>query len=341
MVLPQAAIFGLKGHTLSEEEKRFFSQTNPLGFILFARNCESPQQLKALTKSLSELLGRSDVPILIDQEGGRVSRLKQPHWRHPPPARLFADYVASSSLQQAGNAVYANTRMIAHELHELGITVDCAPLADIPVADAHDIIGDRAFGTEPEQVAYLAGEMAKGLLDGGVLPVLKHIPGHGRARADSHEELPAVHEPLEVLQKIDFVPFKLLNHIPMGMTAHILYTAIDAELPATLSPRVMRVIREDIGFDGLLMSDDLSMKALGGTFGDRTKLSIKAGCDIVLHCNGNMDEMQAIAAELKPLGETANKRFRNAWAQLKKPTSFDYAKAEILISDIQKTKLIA
>lgn len=334
VITPKAAIFGLKGTSLLEEEKRFFAAQNPLGFILFARNCDTPQQLRALTTELRELLGRNDVPILIDQEGGRVARLKPPHWRKAPAAKLFADH-AATSLTQAEDAVYANTRLIAKELHELGINVDCAPLADVPVADAHDIIGDRAFGTEPEQVTALAAAMARGLLDGGVLPVLKHIPGHGRARADSHEELPAVHETLEVLSKTDFVPFRKLAHIPLGMTAHILFTAIDDKLPATLSPKVMGIIRKDIGFDGLIMSDDLSMKALGGTFGDRTELSLKAGCDIVLHCNGDMGEMQQIAAKLPPLDANGQQRFAKAWKQLKAPATFDYDAAETMIAALE------
>lgn len=332
MSVRKAAIFGLAGQRLNDEEKRFFSRANPLGFILFGRNCESPQQLRALTDSLRELMGREDVPILIDQEGGRVSRLKGPHWRHPPAAKLFADFAASASIGKACDAVYANTRLIARELNAAGITVDCAPLADVPVMDAHDIIGDRAFGAEPQQVAKLADAMAKGLMEGGVLPVLKHIPGHGRARADSHEELPVVNEPLDVLRKTDFVPFRLLSHIPMGMTAHILYTAIDDKLPATLSPKVMQLVRGEIGFDGFLMSDDLSMKALGGSFGERTRQSLIAGCDIVLHCNGKMEEMSAILEALTPLSDKAQERFGRAWSKLRKPAEFDYAMAEALVA---------
>jgi beta-N-acetylhexosaminidase len=331
----KAAIFGLNGLTLSDEEKRFFVAQNPLGFILFARNCESPEQLRGLTRSLLNIVERTDVPILIDQEGGRVSRLKPPHWRKPPPAKIFADYATATSIREAAAAIYANTRLIARELHALGITVDCAPLADVPVVDAHDIIGDRAFGTEPQQVAELAGAMAQGLLDGGVLPVLKHIPGHGRARADSHEELPTVHESLEVLRKTDFVPFKALAHLPMGMTAHILYTAIDAEHPATLSPSVIRIVREEIGFNGLLMSDDLSMKALRGSFAERTQQSLAAGCDVVLHCNGDMSEMQSIAEALPALSPKADARFVQAWAQLKKPTSFAYETAEASLAQFE------
>lgn len=328
MALPSAAFFGIKGHTLTDEEKQFFARVKPLGFILFARNCDSPAQVTALTRSLREVLQREDVPILIDQEGGRVSRLKPPHWRKPPAAQVFAEQVARVSMEAAKLSVYANARLIARELHTLGITVDCAPLADVPVKDAHDIIGDRAFGETPEQVAVLAGAMAAGLLDGGVLPVLKHIPGHGRARSDSHEELPVVNATLAELRATDFVPFKLLCDIPLGMTAHILYTAIDAELPATLSPKVIGLMRNELGFDGLLMSDDLSMKALKGDFAERTRKTLEAGCDVVLHCNGEMEEMQAIAEALTPLSDLAQQRFADAWAQLLPPQEYDYAAAE-------------
>lgn len=319
----RAAILGLKSTVLSDEEKRFFSCVNPLGFILFARNCESPAQVKTLTESLKTILCREDVPILIDQEGGRVARLKPPHWRKAPPAALFDDYAKTVSQNAAAELVYDNSRLIAEELYALGINVDCAPLADVPVKDAHDIIGDRAFGTTPEQVAALAESMAKGLLDGGVLPVLKHIPGHGRARADSHEELPAVHESLDVLRRTDFVPFKILNWLPMGMTAHILYTAIDNQRPATLSPKVIKLIRDEIGFNGLLMSDDLSMKALKGSFEERTQQSLHAGCDVVLHCNGDMAEMSAISEKLPDLDGQALQRFAHAWGQLRQPRPFN------------------
>lgn len=328
---PKAGIFGLEGLTLTEEEKRFFSQVNPLGFILFARNCDSPQQVKQLTHDLRELLQREDVLILIDQEGGRVARLKPPHWRKSPPAAFFAR-IADSSIAAAKAAVYANARLIARELYELGINVDCAPLADVPVKNAHDIIGGRAYGDDPHQVSILAAAMASGLMDGGVLPVLKHIPGHGRARADSHEQLPVVSEPLEVLQRSDFVPFKALSFLPLGMTAHILYTALDPDNTATLSHKAISYIRSEIGFDGMLMSDDLSMKALKGSFSELTERTLRAGCDLILHCNGKMDEMQQVASVLTPLSEPAELRFERALAQLKIPAEYDYTTAEKLAS---------
>jgi beta-N-acetylhexosaminidase len=329
-MMPASGIFGIAGTGLSEEEKRFFQKMDPLGFILFARNCESPEQVKRLTRSLRELLQRENVLILIDQEGGRVARLKPPHWRKTPAAGVFAG-MAGGSLASARDAVYANARLIARELFDLGINVNCAPLADVPVKGAHDIIGDRAYGDDPRQVSVLAGAMAEGLQDGGVLPVLKHIPGHGRARSDSHEKLPVVDEPLSGLEKSDFIPFIALNRLALGMTAHILYTAIDPERPATLSPKVIDIIRGKIGFDGLLMSDDLSMKALTGSFGDLATQTIAAGCDAVLHCNGKMDEMRRIADALPPLGGKAALRFERALGQLKAPADYNYKNAEALL----------
>jgi beta-N-acetylhexosaminidase len=332
MTILKSAIFGLSGLTLTDEEKNFFSKVNPIGFILFARNCDSPEQVKALTKSLSELM-QANVLILIDQEGGRVARLKPPHWRKTPPASVF-DAIAVQSLADGKRAVYANARLIARELYALGINVDCAPLADVPIEGAHDIIGDRAYGDDPHQVSILADAMARGLLDGGVLPVLKHIPGHGRAGADSHEALPVVHESLDILRKSDFIPFKALAGLPLGMTAHVLYTAIDPDFPATLSSKVLDLIRNEIGFDGLLMSDDLSMKALNGELASLTTQSLSAGCDIILHCNGKMEEMQAIAETLMPLKGKAEQRFFKAQSQLILPKPFNYDEAEYQINSI-------
>lgn len=332
MIAPsiKAGIFGLEGLTLSSEEKRFFHELNPLGFILFARNCDTPKQVKALVKSLRSLHKRQDVLILIDQEGGRVARLRPPEWRKTPAAGVFAN-IADSSIAAAKAAVYANARLIARDLYKLGINVDCAPVADVPVKDAHDIIGDRAYGDDAHQISILAAKMANGLLDGGVLPVLKHIPGHGRAKADSHKSLPVVHEDIATLEKSDFVPFKALSHIPLGMTAHILYTALDARLPATLSPTAIHFIRKDLGFNGLLMSDDISMKALKGTLTDLTRQSLEAGCDVVLHCNGKMEEMQAVAKALIPLEGKAERRFERALSKLIKPRKYNYALAEKLV----------
>lgn len=293
-----SAILGIAGTRLTADEKSFFREINPYGFILFTRNCESPDQVRALVDELMEIDGsRHRLPILIDQEGGRVARLKPPCWPAFPTARALADAKGDSA-----RASYLNARLIAEELRALNITVNCAPLADIPVADAHDIIGDRAYGDNAQAVITHARAMANGLMDGGIVPVLKHIPGHGRARADSHLELPVVHTSLAELQATDFVPFAALNDLPMGMTAHVLYTALDDQRMATVSPRAIATIRDEIGFDGLLMTDDLSMKAMEGDFTQRTKDALAAGCDVVLHCNGDMAEMKAIAEGLQPLG---------------------------------------
>ena len=321
-----AVIYGLKGHQISPEERRFFAESNPYGFILFARNCGSPAQLRALTQELRQCVGRALLPILIDQEGGRVARLRPPHWPSYPPAAVF-DALYQRSPEEAKAAVYLNARLIAEDLASLGITVDCAPLADLPVEGAHDIIGDRAFGRRPAQVIALARAMANGLSDGGVVPVLKHIPGHGRAFADSHEALPVVTESLEVLRATDFVPFAALADLPMAMTAHVLYTAIDKERLATVSPAAIRLIREELGFSGLLMSDDLSMKAMQGDFTARAKAVLAAGCDVVLHCNGEMEEMQAVAGGVHALSGQALARAEKAMVGAGQRKAFDVAAA--------------
>lgn len=306
----QAAFYGFEGTALKPEEIAFFKEANPLGFILFKRNCESPQQVRALTDSLRELTGRDQLPILIDQEGGRVTRLSPPAWEALPAAATF---VAS---QNPERAMYLQGRVIAQQLKDAGITVNCTPLGDIPVPGSHDIIGDRAFGSTPEQVVALAHQHAEGLMAGGVLPVLKHIPGHGRATVDSHEDLPVVEASLAELEGSDFIPFKELADIPLGMTAHIIYTALDSEVLSTFSPKVIRYIREKIGFDGFLMSDDFSMKALTGTYRERAEKTLAAGCDAILHCNGKMDEMVEIASGVGALTEQAQARMDRAWQQL-------------------------
>lgn len=320
-------IFGCSGHRLTEEERALFRAHRPVGLIVFARNCDTPEQLRALTAEFREAVGHPDALVLIDQEGGRVARLRPPHWRQTPAAGLFAR-MAAGDAAQAEDAVYWNARLIAEELRQCGITVDCAPLADIPVSGAHDIIGDRAYGDEPGQVVRLARKMADGLTDGGVWPVLKHIPGHGRARDDSHEKLPVVDASLESLRASDFVPFRELADIPFGMTAHILYTALDAEKPATLSPAVIRLIREELGFTGLLMSDDLSMKALSGDMGELARGVLAAGCDLVLHCTGKMDEMERIAAATPAGDERFQRRMAALFAHKPVPQPFDSKAAE-------------
>jgi beta-N-acetylhexosaminidase len=321
-----SAIYGLSGPVLLEAERRFFREAAPYGFIFFARNCETPEQIRTLVRGLHECCGREVLPILIDQEGGRVARLKPPHWPKYPPAGTFASLYAHDP-NQAVSAAYLNARLIAEDLSSLGITVNCAPLADVPVPGAHDIIGDRAFGAEPKQVIALARAMADGLMHGGVVPILKHIPGHGRAFCDSHEELPVVREPLEVLRMTDFVPFKALADLPMAMTAHVLYTAIDPSRLATISPAAIRLIREEISFGGLLMSDDLSMKAMQGGFRQRAEETLAAGCDMVLHCNGDMNEMRAVAEGVRPLTAESLARAERALAGIGQRKAFDVAAA--------------
>ena len=301
------------------------------GVILFARNCESPEQVKKLVRELRDVSGLERLPILIDQEGGRVARLKPPHWPVYPAAEAFAKLYRKDR-EKAYHACYLNARLMAHDLYTLGITVDCAPVADVPVKGAHDVIGDRAFGHEPGQVAYLARAQAEGLLDGGIVPVLKHIPGHGRARADSHKKLPVVEASLSDLRKTDFAPFAALNDLPMGMTAHVVYTALDSQHMATLSPKVIGLIRQEIGFQGLLMSDDISMKAMHGSYRERARQVLAAGCDIVLHCNGDIKEMKAVAEGIAPLKGECLKRARAAMQSAGRPQPFDAKEARDLLA---------
>lgn len=303
---PLAAIFGTSGPTLSDAERAFFGSVRPLGYILFSRNVESPQQVSALVADLRGLDPGREPLILIDQEGGRVQRLRPPHWRFAPCGAEFAELYAADA-SAALRALRLNMNLIGQELAELGIDVDCAPVLDVPVSGAHDVIGDRAYGHTPESVAALAVAAAEGLVDSGIVPVIKHIPGHGRATADSHKELPVVDADIATLRATDFRAFAaFLAARPspaFGMTAHVVYRAIDADRPATQSPAVIAdIIRGEIGFDGLLMSDDLSMQALTGSFEHRTESSLAAGCDAVLHCNGNMTEMSAVARAATPLG---------------------------------------
>ena len=309
-----ACVFGCAGHVLSPREAAFFRESRPWGFILFGRNVESPGQLRALTAALRACVDRPDAPVLIDQEGGRVQRMGPPHWRRYPPAGVFARLPLPPPVQD--EAARLGARLIAHDLAAVGVDVDCAPVLDVPVPGAHDIIGDRAYAESAESVARLGRAVAEGLLAGGVLPILKHIPGHGRAGADSHERLPVVEASRETLEAVDFAPFRALCDLPMAMTAHVLYSAIDATAPATTSRAVIsQVIRGDIGFDGLLISDDLSMKALGGALEERARSALDAGCDIVLHCNGDMAEMASVAAGARALEGRAGQRAAAALAR--------------------------
>jgi beta-N-acetylhexosaminidase len=321
-----ACILGCSGPILTDEERRFFHKVQPWGFILFKRNIETPAQVIALTKALRETVDRPDAPILIDQEGGRVQRLGPPHWPVYPSGRAYGEVAADDPLTRR-ELTRLGARLMAHDLALLGINVDCVPVLDVPAADGHEIIGDRAYHATPSTIAELGRAAAEGLIAGGVLPVLKHIPGHGRAKADSHHDLPVVETAYEDLAAVDFAPFRALSDMPMAMTAHVVYAAIDAKRPATTSKKAIRkMIREAIGFDGLLMSDDLSMKALGGSFTERAHDALAAGCDVVLHCNGDMAEMKAVVAGCRPLAGRAKRRADAALKRLPKAQEpFDLA----------------
>lgn len=327
----RACILGCLGPRLTPEEIAYFRDADPWGFILFARNIETPDQVRALTSALRETVGRN-APILIDQEGGRVARFRAPHWREWDPALDFAQAYGPN----AEEAMYLRGRMIADDLHSVGVDVNCAPMLDIATADSHAIILNRCYGYDTETVAENGRALANGQLDGGVLSIIKHIPGHGRADLDSHFDLPQLDTPLADLQVTDFAPFRRLNDLPMAMTAHITYTAIDPEACATLSPKAISTIRSDIGFDGLLMTDDLSMKALGGTFEDRTQKALAAGCDIILHCNGERAEMDPILANTPKLTGHAAARASAALDQRITPEPFDRAAAEAELKTLLK-----
>lgn len=289
----RAVIFSVSGEKLLDEERSFFAKAKPLGFILFARNIKDKAQVKALVQDLRDSVDNQAAPIFLDQEGGRVARLKEPIWYHPFSASVFGR-VAAKSLELAKEACFINAQLIAHEMLELSINVDCAPVADILQEYSSNVIGDRAFGSDKNIVAELADSMAKGLLEGGVQPVIKHIPGHGRAKLDSHLALPEVYDPYKELKDHDFYPFKKLNKYKMAMTAHVLYDAIDRDKQATLSKDVIREIRDTIGFKGLLVSDCITMKALEGSMADRAAGAFEAGCDIVIYSNAKLSDMKEI-----------------------------------------------
>lgn len=314
-----AYIFGCEGLSLSADEKRFFQDADPWGFILFARNLDNPAQILTLTNELRATVGRQAV-ILIDQEGGRVARLRAPNWLEWLPA---LDQMQKVGPKNAARAMWIRYRLIADELIALGIDTNCAPIADIPVSGVHPIIKNRCFGDDPASVISAARAVADGLLAGGVLPVLKHIPGHGRPIADSHAELPHTDATLEKLRATDFAAFKGLADLPMAMTAHVVYEALDPTQCATLSPKAIAEIRTEIGFGGLLMTDDLSMSALSGSFGARTTAALSAGCDMILHCNGLRDEMQPVATAAGPMNRAAAERADMALSKRQTAAPFD------------------
>jgi len=309
----QAAIYGFAGLELTADERDFFRDAGPAGFILFKRNCETQEQLLCLTDSLRDLTGRHDVPILIDQEGGRVARMKPPEWPAFPAAQRFADVyrIAPSSAIEAARS---NARAIGLMLRSVGVNVDALPLLDVRQEGATDIIGDRALGSEPMQVAALGRAVLDGLASAGVVGIVKHMPGHGRALVDSHKELPVVHASAEELET-DLEPFERLSSAPMGMTAHVVYMAWDPDHPATLSPTVIGdIIRGRIGFGGFLMSDDLGMEALQGDFASRAAGAVAAGCDVVLHCSGKIEEMEAVAGATPAMSADGEVRLARAMA---------------------------
>jgi beta-N-acetylhexosaminidase len=327
----RAFITGVSGPRLSAAEREFIRSERPWGFILFKRNIETPEQVVLLVGELRDAIENPDAPVLIDQEGGRVQRLGPPHWPAYPPGGVFGVlYDIDRALGLT--AARLSARLMAADLTELGVTVDCLPLADVPVAGADAVIGNRAYGTEPDKVAAIARAVAEGLEQGGVLPVLKHIPGHGRATADTHFRLPEVDTPKTELERTDFAAFQPLADLPMAMTAHVVFSALDPAQPATTSATIIQqVIRGVIGFQGLLMSDDVSMNALAGSIAERTRAIIAAGCDMVLHCNGKLDEMREVAAETPELSGRALERARRALASRGVPQAFDRlaARAEL------------
>ena len=328
------AIYGCSGLTLTPEERDFFQDTLPWGFILFARNIADRDQVRALCQALRACVGDDHAPILIDQEGGRVARLAPPEWEPRPPARVFGDMYRRNP-EGAREAAYLNARLIAHDLAEVGINVDCLPVLDVPAPDGSNVIGDRAFSDDRSVIIELGRTVIEGLIDGGVLPVMKHIPGHGRATADSHLELPHVAAAGDALSAVDFVPFRSLNACPMAMTAHVVYEALDNQRPATTSARVIRdVIRGEIGFEGVLISDDLSMKALTGSIGSRARAALSAGCDIVLHCNGRIEEMREVAEFTGPLEGVTLKRTEAVLAHPRTVGPFNWVKAQRRLSEL-------
>lgn len=311
--MSSAAILACRGAVLTPEERAFFAEARPWGFILFRRNVESPEQVLRLTDAMREAVGW-DCPVLVDQEGGRVQRLGPPHWSRYPPGEAFLK--ATNDPLTARELARLGGRLMAHDLKAVGINVDCAPVLDVPTPGAHDIIGDRAYAQDPATVAQLGRAVAEGLLAGGVLPVIKHMPGHGRAFADSHKELPTVHADLDHLDAWDFAPFKALSDMPIGMTAHIVFAAIDKKRPATQSKRAIKLIRERLGFGGLLLSDDLCMNALSGDLTERAEKSLKAGCDLVIHWTGERAEMEQVMAGVGELKGGAARRASAALARI-------------------------
>jgi beta-N-acetylhexosaminidase len=335
----RAFITGLAGTAIAPDERAFLREAAPWGLILFKRNIVSPTQVRALVDDFRTICGR-EAAVLIDQEGGRVQRLQPPHWPAYPTGAAYGELYRRDPVRGV-EAARLGARLIAADLAALGITVDCLPLADVPVAGADKVIGDRAYGDTAAQVAILAAAVASGLQDGGVLPVLKHLPGHGRATADSHERLPVVATDRKTLEETDFAAFAPLAGLPLGMTAHVVFTALDPGLPVTTSISIIgQVIRGFIGFSGALMSDDLSMGALSGSIAERARGSLAAGCDLVLHCNGKLDEMQDVAANSPLLSGLALERTVRALESRRAPDAIDLTAARARFADLMSTAVI-
>ena len=328
----KAFISGCAGTSPSDAERRFFAEEKPCGLILFARNCESPAQIAALVAAFKDAVESDEVLVLIDQEGGRVQRLRPPNWRAMPPARCFGRLYETTP-EAAKQAAFSAARLMAQELRDCGINVNCTPVLDVPKRGAHEIIGDRAFSDDPEVVIALGRAVIDGTLAGGVLPVVKHVPGHGRAPADSHLALPRIDASAAELDATDFRPFRALADAPLAMTAHVLIPAFDDRRPASVSPVIMgEVIRDRLGLKGLVMSDDIGMQALGGPYAERARDVIAAGCDVALHCSGELSEMLEIGPAVPPLDGIAAERFAQARARLREPQPFDVASAISLVA---------
>jgi len=330
----KAFITGLAGPALTPDERAFLRTERPWGFILFKRNVQSKPQAAELVAEMRQTVGRKDAPVLIDQEGGRVQRLQPPVWPSYPAGATFGR-IFERDAAKGLRAARLSAQLIAADLTDLGIDVDCLPIADVPVPGADNVIGDRAYGTNPATVAAIGRAVAEGLGDGGVLPILKHIPGHGRALVDSHHLLPVVDAPHAHLEAVDFAPFRALADLPMAMTAHVIFSAYDATRPTTTSATIIaRVIRGLIGFDGLLMGDDVSMNALDGTIAERSRDTIAAGCDIVLACNGKFDEMRDVADNVPELRDDALRRADAALATKRQPQPLDIAAARAELNEL-------
>jgi len=329
----RAFITGLGGLKITANERAFLREAQPWGLIIFKRNVSTPRQVTELTSSFRDIVGWA-APVLVDQEGGRVQRLGPPHWPAYPPGAVYGGLYDRDPARGLLVARFGG-HLIASDLSALGIDVDCVPLGDVPAPGADPVIGDRAYGSEAGKVAAIAGAIAEGLLAGGVLPVVKHLPGHGRAAADSHHALPVVDADRATLEATDFAAFRPLAGLPLGMTAHVVFSAIDPDAPATTSVTMVReVIRGFIGFTGLLMSDDVSMKALSGSIGERSCAAVAAGCDVVLHCNGDLAEMTEVAGAVPELAGAAAQRAEAALAQRKAPEEFDVSAARKIFTQM-------